>query len=157
MSCFFCEKLRQLDALSEYEVVWRFPNSVALLGTWQYFRGYCILVAREHAKELFDLPDAERQAYFEEMCVLAKAIHVSLQPHKLNYEMLGNQVPHLHWHLFPRFTSDPDALRPVWFTIDRAEHDKAERARLLGCASEFPSTASRLRDALKELGAPRGR
>ena len=32
------------------------------------------------------------------------------RPHKLNYELLGNQVPHLHWHLFPRSPDDPDRL-----------------------------------------------
>ena len=45
------------------------------------------------------------------MCLLARAIETAFRPHKLNYELLGNQVPHLHWHLFPRYADDPDALQ----------------------------------------------
>ena len=157
MSCLLCDKLLQLDSLPEYEVVWRFPKSIAFLGTWQFFKGYCVLVARQHAKELFELPDSDRRTYFEEMCVLARAIQVSFGPHKLNYEMLGNQVPHLHWHLFPRYESDSEVLRPVWLAIDRAEHDPEERIRVLGCPSESSSTSSQLREALKTLRAPEGR
>ena len=59
------------------EVVWQFVHSVALLGPWQYYHGYCILVARSHATEFSQLPDAERRAYFEEMCCLARALVLS--------------------------------------------------------------------------------
>jgi diadenosine tetraphosphate (Ap4A) HIT family hydrolase len=35
-------------------------------------------------------------------------------PRKLNYELLGNAAPHLHWHLFPRHADDPRPIGPVW-------------------------------------------
>ena len=35
-------------------------------------------------------------------------------PRKLNYELLGNSVAHLHWHLFPRHADDPNPQWPVW-------------------------------------------
>src|SRR5947209_10713444 len=100
LDCPFCRKLTALHDLPEAEVVWRFPHSVALLGPWQFYRGYCLLVSRTHAIELNDLADPERRAYLEEMCLLARAIQQCQRPRKLNYELLGNQVPHLHWHLF---------------------------------------------------------
>ena len=128
--CFFCRKLSDLDSLTPGELVWQFPHSVALLGSWQYYQGYCILVARTHATELHQLPDAERGAYFNEMCLLARAIEKAFHPRKLNYELLGNQVPHLHWHLFPRYDPDPDVLKPVWVALDRVERDETERRRL---------------------------
>ena len=53
--CLFCRKLAEPDALPSEEVVWRFPHGVALLGTWQYYHGYCLLIARRHATELSDL------------------------------------------------------------------------------------------------------
>src|SRR5947209_5759036 len=83
-----------------------------------------ILVARTHATELSCLPDAERPGFLDEMSLLAKAIEASFPPRKMNYELLGNQVPHLHWHLFPRPFDDADPLRPVWFALDRAEQDE---------------------------------
>ena len=128
--CPFCLKLAHLDSLSREELVWQFPHSIALLGPWQYYLGYCILVARRHASELNQLLESERIAYFNEMCLLAKAIEVAFQPRKLNYELLGNQVPHLHWHLFPRYDQDPDVLKPVWLRLERAERDETERLML---------------------------
>jgi diadenosine tetraphosphate (Ap4A) HIT family hydrolase len=128
--CLFCRKLSDLRSLAREELVWQFPHSVALLGPWQYYQGYCVLVARTHATELHQLPNVERVAYFNEMCLLARAIERAFHPRKLNYELLGNQVPHLHWHLFPRYDHDPDMLKPVWLALDRAERDETERRRL---------------------------
>jgi diadenosine tetraphosphate (Ap4A) HIT family hydrolase len=152
LDCPFCRKLSNLDEVPADEMVWQFPHSVALLGTWQYYLGYCLLVARRHATELSQLSDPERRAYLDEMCLLARAIEGCFQPKKLNYELLGNQVPHLHWHLFPRYENDPDRLRPVWLALDRAERDEAERRRLQAGPLDRRETIAALQAKLKELG-----
>ena len=152
--CPFCRKLADLDALPPGEVVWRFPHGVALLGTWQYYQGYCLLIARRHATELSGLDAEERRAYLDEMCFLARAIEECFRPRKLNYELLGNQVPHLHWHLFPRRDDDPDARKPVWLALDRAERDAAERRRLETGPRDRAATAEDIRRRLQLLGAP---
>jgi diadenosine tetraphosphate (Ap4A) HIT family hydrolase len=128
--CPFCHKLAHLDQLPGDELVGQLAHSVALLGQWQYYHGYCILISRRHATELSQLSADERHGFFDEMCRLAYAIETCVQPRKLNYELLGNQVPHLHWHLFPRRSDDPDMLKPVWLALDRAERDENERRRL---------------------------
>src|SRR5438876_12110906 len=152
--CPFCRKLSSLRELPADEVVWQFPHSVALLGPWQFYRGYCILVSRRHATELSGLNEDERGGYFEEMCLLARAMEKAFQPHKLNYELLGNQVPHLHWHLFPRSLQDPDILKPVWLALDRAECDEKERQRLQAGPIPRAATAERLRRQLQSLSSP---
>jgi diadenosine tetraphosphate (Ap4A) HIT family hydrolase len=152
--CPFCAKLAALDALPQDEIVWRFPHSVALLGPWQFYHGYCVLVSRRHATELSKLPEEERQDYLDEMCLLAAAIEECFRPHKMNYELLGNQVPHLHWHLFPRFPDDPDLLRPVWMAIDRAERAEQERHRLEAGNVDRVATADALRRKLGEWIVP---
>ena len=146
--CPFCLKLAHVDSLSREELVWQFPHSIALLGPWQYYLGYCILVARRHASELNQLSESERIAYLNEMCLLAKAIEAAFHPRKLNYELLGNQVPHLHWHLFPRYEHDPDALKPVWLRLERAERDETERQRLQTGPLERIEITRRLRNQL---------
>ena len=152
--CLFCEKLTTPDGLPESEVVWRFPRSVALLGAWQFYDGYCLLVSRTHAAELSELADAERRAYLDEMCALARAIQRCHRPVKLNYELLGNQVPHLHWHLFPRYAHDPDVLHPVWLALDRAGREEPLRRRLETGPRGRAETSAALRRCLEELGAP---
>jgi diadenosine tetraphosphate (Ap4A) HIT family hydrolase len=143
--CPFCRKLSDLSSLPSEELVWQFPHSVALLGPWQFYHGYCILVARKHATELNQLPDPERMAYFNEMCQMAKAIEEAFHPRKLNYDLLGNQVPHLHWHLFPRYDHDPKVLKPVWLALDRAERDQTVRLKLETGPIARSETADRLR------------
>lgn len=153
--CPFCQKLANLQSLPNEDVVWQFPHSVALLGPWQYYHGYCLLVSRRHASELSQLDVHERQAYLDEMCLLAQAIESAFEPHKLNYELLGNQVPHLHWHLFPRSHDDPEALQPVWLALARAEHDAAEKERLQTGKMSRAETTAALRRELERLGAKR--
>jgi diadenosine tetraphosphate (Ap4A) HIT family hydrolase len=152
--CAFCRQLQTLDGRPAPDVVWAFPHSVAFLGTWQYYHGYCVLVSRQHATELSGLDVVQRREYLDEMCLLAKAIEGAYRPHKMNYELLGNQVPHLHWHLFPRYADDPDRLKPVWLALGRAEHDAALRSRLEGGKQDRAATGAALRHHLTILGAP---
>jgi diadenosine tetraphosphate (Ap4A) HIT family hydrolase len=100
------------------------PTSVAILGTDQYYPGYTIVIARRHATELYHLSDAESTAYFQDMLKVARAIDRAFSPRKMNYELLGNTVAHLHWHLFPRYAGDPSPARPIWENV----HDPKELA-----------------------------
>ena len=154
LDCPFCQKLASLSEMSADDIVWQFPYSIALLGTWQLFHGYCILVSRRHATELSQLSDEERQGYLAEMCLLARAIEDCFQPHKLNYELLGNQVAHLHWHLFPRYQGDPQLLRPVWFALDQAETNESDRRGLQNGPLTRRETAALLRQKLSRPDTP---
>ena len=61
--------------------------------------------------------------------VVARAIQVVLRPVKLNYDVLGNSVPHLHTHLVPRYADDP---RPGWpFPFPDADLPAMPEDRLL--------------------------
>lgn len=149
--CPFCQKLAQKTWPAAGEVAWSFRHSVAILGTWQYYHGYCLLISRRHATELSQLDEPERRAYLDEMTTLARAIEQAFRPRKMNYELLGNQVPHLHWHLFPRYDHDPDRLKPVWLALDRAEQDEAERTRLQQGPVDRKRTVEMLQQQLREL------
>ena len=133
------------------DVVWNFPHSIAILGPWQYFTGYCLLIARSHATELRQLSQT-RDAHLAEMATLAEAIEDCFRPLKLNYELLGNVVPHIHWHIFPRYSDDPERLRPVWLALDRAERDPVEKTRLESGRVSRAEAVSRLREWLVKNG-----
>jgi diadenosine tetraphosphate (Ap4A) HIT family hydrolase len=147
-SCPFCQKLARLGELGDDEVIAPLAHSVVLLGPWQFYRGYCIVVARRHATELSGLSATERPGYLDEMCRVAKVLEDCFHPHKLNYELLGNQVPHLHWHLFPRYRDDPEALKSVWLALERADRDPVEKERLQGAAITHSETARIIREKL---------
>ena len=154
LPCPLCDKLSHLRELPADEVVWQFPHSVALLGPWQYHTGYCVLVSRSHCAELHQLPANERSAFLEEMVTLARAIETAFGPRKMNYEALGNQVPHLHWHLFPRRHDDPETLKAVWLGFERAEQDENEKQRLQSAPISRSEIVSRLRTTLEQQHAP---
>ena len=120
--CVLCEAVRGLEGAETYRApsggtYWKvgdLPASIAILGQDQFYRGYSVVIARAHATELFHLGDGERVQYLEDMVRVARAIDRAFAPRKMNYECLGNSVPHLHWHLFPRYADDPNPLRPTW-------------------------------------------
>jgi diadenosine tetraphosphate (Ap4A) HIT family hydrolase len=121
-SCVFCPMIAALEKAETYRGssggmsrrIALLPTAVAVLGTDQYYTGYTLVIARRHATELYHLPDSESTAYFQDMLRVARAIDRAFSPRKMNYELLGNTVAHLHWHLFPRYADDPNPNRPTW-------------------------------------------
>lgn len=75
-------------------------------------RGYTVVVWRgRHVAEPTELGSEEAGAYWLEIIQVARALETYLQPVKMNYNLLGNSLPHLHAHLIPRYAEDP---RPGW-------------------------------------------
>ena len=152
-NCPMCDTVADLTAADRPVLVWHFPHSVAFVGPWQFYTGYCVLVSRSHATELSQL-GANRAAFLHEMALLAEAVEACFRPHKLNCELLGNIVPHLHWHVFPRSADDPERLQPVWLALERAKTDRAERHRLETGSVAPDEVRARLRAWLTAHGAP---
>ncbi len=90
----------------------------------QFFPGYVLLVLRRHVTELYELPAPERATLMEEVSRVAQALARVFRPVKMNYELLGNLVPHIHWHLVPRLATDPGLRAPIW----TVEHSAAPLA-----------------------------
>jgi diadenosine tetraphosphate (Ap4A) HIT family hydrolase len=90
------------------------PRSWLILGDAQFYRGYTVLLAKRHINEIHLMPRGEAHELFDELLAVSKALTAVVRPHKLNYECLGNQEPHVHWHIFPRSADDPMRLAPVW-------------------------------------------
>jgi diadenosine tetraphosphate (Ap4A) HIT family hydrolase len=60
------------------------------------------------------MPADAARTLFDEMRLTAEAIAAIVKPWKMNYECLGNSIPHVHWHLLPRYESDELRHGPVW-------------------------------------------
>ncbi len=102
------------------------------------FRGYCILFLHQHAAELFDLSAAQRARLMEDVNRVALALRSVVKPAKLNYVILGNEQPHLHVHVIPRFHDDGWWGEPIW--------KRPPDAKLPLPPAEF----ARLRDSLRQ-------
>ena len=108
-----CQMCRRWDADSDLRVI-ELPLSYVILNRDQYFPGYTLLFTKDHATELFHLDREARAALMEEVSSVAQALNTIYTPAKINYELLGNMVPHIHWHIVPRFASEPLWPRPIW-------------------------------------------
>ena len=80
----------------------------------QFFPGWTLLILRRHATELYELDRDERAALMEAVSDVARVLAEVYEAVKMNYELLGNVLPHIHWHLVPRRADDPIPRRPVW-------------------------------------------
>ena len=109
-SCPMCTKWHDDSDLRIAEL----EHCHVLLNRDQFFPGYCFVFTKDHVTELFLLEREVRAAVMEEVTSVAAALYRLFQPAKINYELLGNMVPHMHWHLVPRFTTDPLWPRPIW-------------------------------------------
>jgi diadenosine tetraphosphate (Ap4A) HIT family hydrolase len=78
------------------------------------FVGFCRVVWNAHVREMTDLSTSERSHLMNVVFDTESALRVLLHPHKMNLASLGNQVPHLHWHVVPRFVSDSHFPEPFW-------------------------------------------
>ena len=84
-----------------------------------------------HETELHGLADKDRKQFLEDMSLVARLLSKAFRPDKMNYELLGNSMPHLHWHLVPRYVSDPMWGRPIWAGSKRRKRLNQEGYELL--------------------------
>lgn len=78
------------------------------------YPGFLRVILNAHVKEMTDLPAADQQTLMNVVLATEAALRVVMAPDKVNLASLGNVVPHLHWHVIPRFTDDPHFPNPVW-------------------------------------------
>jgi len=124
--CWMCQGLHEPTHLIFYES----KTSIAKLNPDQYFQGYSFVTLKWHCEELYTLSDKDRKNFLEDMSRVARALSEAISPDKMNYELLGNGMPHLHWHLIPRFKTDLLWGRPIWTgsrkqkRLQRADYDQ---------------------------------
>lgn len=108
-----CPMCRRWDDDADLRVA-ELEHSFVVLNRDQFFPGYTLLFTKQHVTELFYLDRSVRAGLMEEVSCAAEALFSVFQPDKINYELLGNMVPHIHWHLVPRHSSEPLWPRPIW-------------------------------------------
>ena len=75
--------------------------------------GYVCVVAKHHVIEPFDMTPEQQASFWHDAMLVAQAVAELVHPIKMNYEIHGNTLPHLHLHLFPRRVDDPYVGGPI--------------------------------------------
>lgn len=78
------------------------------------YPGLCRVILERHMSEMTDLSAPERARLMDAVFAAEAALREVLAPDKINLASLGNVVPHLHWHVIPRYRDDPHFPNPIW-------------------------------------------
>ena len=89
------------------------------------FAGFCRVIWNAHVREMTDLVPADREHLMWIVFRVEAALRALLAPHKINLASLGNLVPHLHWHVVPRFADDSHYPNPIWGPTKREASNRS--------------------------------
>lgn len=104
---------------------------------------FCRVIWRDHVREMSDLASHQRVALMDVVLQVEQTLRELMQPDKMNLASFGNVVPHLHWHVIPRWRDDAHFPNPTW------------GARTASPGTQHDIGSGRLRQALLDaLGIP---
>jgi diadenosine tetraphosphate (Ap4A) HIT family hydrolase len=112
--------------------LWSDASCRVLLAADDDYPAFCRVVWGRHVREMTDLGAGDRSHLLSVVFAVEQALRELLRPDKVNLASLGNQVPHLHWHVIPRFVDDAHFPDPVWAARRRDGARHRFDAELLG-------------------------
>ncbi len=107
MACPLCE-------LPPDTIVWEDADCRVIRVDDPAYPGFCRVVWRAHVAEMSDLAPAARARLMAVVIATEAALRELMRPDKINLASFGNMVPHLHWHVIPRFRDDRHFPESVW-------------------------------------------
>ena len=110
-------------------VVWQDEKFSVILVDDAAYPGFCRVIWREHVREMSELSVDDRLLLNEAVYRVELAVREVMQPLKVNVASLGNVVPHLHWHIIPRYADDAHFPAPVWAQAARQTDQATLEAR----------------------------
>jgi diadenosine tetraphosphate (Ap4A) HIT family hydrolase len=142
VTCLACDRIALIRGNRNPDFVAELQESYVTLADEQAYRGYCILLLKDHQEHLADLPVERQVRLFEDVVRVAAVLRRELHPTRVNYACLGNLLTHVHWHVTPRYTDDPEPQHPIWV------RPLAER-RVALAAGDRQALVAQLRRALR--------
>lgn len=127
-------------------LVKKLSTSTLYLNRNQTYRGYCILIYdKDHITRIDQLPGEEWAKLAVDIYRSEIAIYKSMRPDHINIASLGMVVPHLHWHIIPRYKDDSRWGGPIWTTDlnDMADEKLQDE--------EYERLANRINQAMDDL------
>ena len=134
MDCSACTRVAAIAEGRNPDFIATLSESHVTLADEQAYRGYCILLLKDHHEHLDELPLDRQQRVWEDVMRVATVLRQEVAPVRLNYACLGNLVTHVHWHVIPRYADDPEAQHPIWvrpLAERRISLPESDRQRLI--------------------------
>lgn len=112
------------------------------------FPGFTRVIWHSHVKEMTDLSSNERKELMGVVFAVEQIMRDTLKPDKINLASLGNQVPHLHWHIIARWQNDPTFPGAVWGPTNPNNEPTAAWSKDLNMQQRLSVYHAALRDQL---------
>lgn len=122
------------------EVLWCNDSLRVVLVADAQYPGFCRVIWNNHVAEMTDLPSAMRDDLMKVVWQVETVVRSVMQPDKINVASLGNVVPHLHWHIIPRYRDDAHFPAPIWAGAQRESSSgmlEERRSKLPGLREEL--------------------
>lgn len=100
-------------------VVWHAADCRVVRVDDPLYPGFCRVIWQAHVREMTDLPPADRQRLMAVVWAVEAVVRELWRPDKINLASFGNVVPHVHWHVIPRWRDDCHFPQPVWGSPQR--------------------------------------
>ena len=78
------------------------------------YPGFVRLILNEHVSEMSDLSEQNQTRVMQAVFEIERILREYMAPQKMNLATLGNMVPHVHWHIIPRYMDDACFPGSVW-------------------------------------------
>ena len=117
-TCGLCRRIDEIKAGTHQRFVAETPSGYVVLLDHQAHRGITLLLSKVCVRELHQLTREQRASFLDDMVIVAHAVERAFGASKMNYELLGNSEPHLHWWLVPRYAGEPNPKFPIWNSPD---------------------------------------
>jgi len=101
------------------------------------YPGFTRVIWVNHVREMTDLSAPERQLLMDTVFEVERIMRGHLQPHKVNLASLGNQAPHVHWHVIARWSDDVAFPNPIWVGGTDTQAAQAQRTRTLSALTAY--------------------
>ncbi len=109
----------ELCAESGGTVLWETPTCRVIRVADDHFPGFCRVIWTAHVREMTDLLPEERNGLMQVVFAVEAVVRSLFAPDKINLASFGNVVPHLHWHIIPRWRDDRNFPEPIWGVVQR--------------------------------------
>lgn len=112
-------------------LLWKDARCRIVLADEPGYPGFCRVIWNSHVREMSDLIAQDQAHCLQVVLAVERVQRAVMAPVKINLASFGNLVPHLHWHIIPRFVDDPHFPQPAWgerqrsCAISRAGSDAA--------------------------------
>lgn len=100
-------------------VLWRSEHCRVIRVDDPHYPGFCRVIWNDHVREMTDLGPAHQALLMRVVFAVEAMVRQLFLPDKINLASFGNMVPHVHWHVIPRWQDDRHFPEPVWGKVQR--------------------------------------